>query len=89
VVIHQHGARGYVRDGESDWLDTKSKTAYLKAVMVGAGCAIAGSHACGDHGENPDSVAVNAALHEALEECPGIDASRTGLMGGGLGGALI
>ena len=21
VVIHNHGARGYVRDGESDWLD--------------------------------------------------------------------
>ena len=24
VVIHNHGARGYVRDGESDWLDTES-----------------------------------------------------------------
>jgi hypothetical protein len=34
-------------------------------------------------------VAANAALYEALEECPGIDTSRTGLMGGGLGGALI
>ena len=89
VVIHHHGARGYVRDGESDWLDTESKTAYLKAVRAGAGCAIAGSHACGDHWGNPDSVAANAALYEALEECPGIDTSRTGLMGGGLGGALI
>ena len=49
VVIHHHGARGYVRYGESDWLDTESKTAYLRAVRAGAGCAIAGSHACGDH----------------------------------------
>ena len=24
VVIHHHGARGYVRDGEADWLDTDS-----------------------------------------------------------------
>jgi len=89
VVIHHHGARGYVREGEADWLDTPSKTAYLEAVMRGTGCAIAGSHACGDHWGNPDSVAANAALHEALEECPGIDAGRTGLMGGGLGGALV
>jgi dipeptidyl aminopeptidase/acylaminoacyl peptidase len=89
VVIHHHGARGYVRDGESDWLDTESKTAYLRAVMAGGGCAIAGSHACGDHWGNPDSVAANAALYEGLLECPGIDATRVGLMGGGLGGALI
>jgi len=89
VVIHHHGARGYVREEEADWLDTPSKTAYLEAVMRGAGCAIAGSHACGDHWGNPDSVAANAALHEALVECTGIDASQTGLMGGGLGGALV
>jgi acetyl esterase/lipase len=89
VVIHHHGARGYVREGEADWLDTESKTAYLRAVMAGGGCAIAGSHACGDHWGNPESVAANAALFEALEESPHIDAGRTGLMGGGLGGALI
>ena len=89
VVIHHHGARGYVRDGEADWLDTDSKTAYLRAVMAGGGCAIAGSHACGDHWGNPDSVASNAALFEALEESPYVDTDRTGLMGGGLGGALI
>jgi dipeptidyl aminopeptidase/acylaminoacyl peptidase len=89
VVIHHHGARGYVRDGKSDWLDTESKTAYLNAVIAGGGCAIAGSHACGDHWGNPDSVAANAALYEALDECPNIDANRTGLMGGGLGGALV
>jgi dipeptidyl aminopeptidase/acylaminoacyl peptidase len=89
VVIHHHGARGYVRDGEADWLDTESKTAYLRAVVAGGGCAIAGSHASGDHWGNPDSVAANAALFEALEESPHVDSGRTGLMGGGLGGALI
>ena len=89
VVIHHHGARGYVRDGEADWLDTESKVAYLRAVMEGGGCSIAGSHACGDHWGNPDSVAANAALFEALVESPHIDAGRTGLMGGGLGGAII
>ena len=89
VVIHHHGAGGYVREGEADWLDTESKTAYLRAVMAGGGCAIAGSHACGNHWGNPDSVTANAALYDALDECPGVDATRTGLMGGGLGGALI
>jgi acetyl esterase/lipase len=89
VVIHHHGARGYVRDGEADWLDTDSKAAYLRAVMEGGVCAIAGSHACGDHWGNPDSVAANAALFEALVESPHIDAGRAGLMGGGLGGAII
>jgi acetyl esterase/lipase len=57
--------------------------------MAGGVCAIAGSHACGDHWGNPDAVAANAALFEALEESPHVDAGRTGLMGGGLGGALI
>ncbi|MGD2200003.1 MAG: prolyl oligopeptidase family serine peptidase [Candidatus Bathyarchaeota archaeon] len=89
VVVHHHGARGYVRDGEADWLDTESKTAYLRSVMEGGGCAIAGSHACGDHWGNPDSVAANAALFKALVESPQFDADRVGLMGGGLGGALI
>ncbi|MCW4035793.1 MAG: prolyl oligopeptidase family serine peptidase [Candidatus Bathyarchaeota archaeon] len=89
VGIHHHGARGYVREGEADWLDTESKAAYLRAVMEGGSCAIAGSHACGDHWGNPDAVAANAALFEALEESPHIDTGRTGLMGGGLGGALI
>ena len=56
VVIHHHGARGYVSDGEADWLDAPSKAAYLQAVMEGGRCAIAGSHACGDHWGNPDSV---------------------------------
>ena len=25
VVIHHHGARGYIRENEADWLDTNSK----------------------------------------------------------------
>jgi len=89
VVIHHHGARGYVRDGEADWLDTESKAAYLRAVMAGGGCAVAGSHACGDHWGNPDAVSANAALFEALDASPHIDTCRTGMMGGGLGGALV
>ena len=36
VLIHHHGARGYVKDGQSDWLDTPSKAAYLRAAMEGA-----------------------------------------------------
>jgi acetyl esterase/lipase len=89
VVIHHHGARGYVREDTADWLEEDYKVAYLGAVMAGGGCAIAGSHACGDHWGNPDAVAANAALFEALVESPHVDADRTGLMGGGLGGALV
>jgi len=89
VVIHHHGARGYVKEDTADWLEADYKVAYLEAVMAGGGCAIAGSHACGDHWGNPDAVAANAALFEALDESPHIDADRTGLMGGGLGGALV
>jgi len=78
-----------VREGSADWLEEPHKVAYLKAVMAGCGCAVAGSHACGDHWGNPDAVAANGALFEALAECPHIDAGRVGLMGGGLGGALV
>lgn len=89
VVIHHHGARGYVRDGTADWLEEGQKIAYLKAVMAGCGGAVAGSHACGDHWGNDDAVAANGSLFEALIECPYIDTKRVGLMGGGLGGALV
>lgn len=89
IVIHHHGARGYVRDGVADWLVEKQKVAYLTAVMVGGKCAIAGSHACGDHWGNTNAVMANRALFEILAECPSINISRVGLMGGGLGGALI
>ena len=89
LVIHHHGARGYVREGEADWIVTPSKKAFLDAVMRGGGCAIAGSHACGDHWGNECAVEANAALLEVLEDTKGIDTDRLGLMGGGLGGALI
>jgi len=89
VVIHHHGARGYVKEDTADWLEADFKVAYLKAVMAGGRCAVAGSHACGDHWGNADAVAANAALFKALEESTHIDTARTGLMGGGLGGALI
>lgn len=89
VVIHHHGARGYVKEDTADWLEADYKVAYLKAVMAGGQCAVAGSHACGDHWGNADAVAANAALFEALDESPHVDTGRTGLMGGGLGGALV
>ena len=89
VLIHHHGAGGYVRKGESDWLDTPNKAAYLRAAMEGSGCVVAGSHACGNHWGNPCSVEANAALLKYLEGIDGVDTSRLGFMGGGLGGAVI
>ncbi|MFQ6053589.1 MAG: alpha/beta hydrolase family protein, partial [Candidatus Bathyarchaeia archaeon] len=89
VVIHHHGARGYVREGAADWLEEEHKVAYLKAVMAGCGCAVAGSHACGDHWGNAEAVAANGALFQALLDSPHVDTGRIGLVGGGLGGVLV
>jgi dipeptidyl aminopeptidase/acylaminoacyl peptidase len=89
VVIHHHGARGYVRQGSADWLEEDYKVSILRAVMSGGGCAVAGSHACGDHWGNPAAVEADMALFHALSGIPGLDMSRVGLTGGGLGGALI
>jgi acetyl esterase/lipase len=89
IVIHHHGAGGYVRDGEADWLDTEFKEDYLKAVMEGGRCVIAGSHACGDHWGNPCAVEANFSLLRVLDNLKGIETDRLGLMGGGLGGALV
>jgi len=89
VVIHHNGARGYVREGEADWLGTESKAVFLRAVMEGSGCVVAGSHACGDHWGNGCAIEANTALLKMLDGCTGLDTSRLGLMGGGLGGALI
>ncbi|MCJ7506134.1 prolyl oligopeptidase family serine peptidase [Candidatus Bathyarchaeota archaeon] len=89
LAIHHHGARGFVKEGAADWLEEKSKLSYLKGVMDGAQCAIAGSHACGDHWGNKEAVAANAALLRTLNSFVTIDRDRVGLMGGGLGGALV
>ena len=89
VLIHHHGARGYVKEGEADWLDDASKTAYLAAAMRSSNCVVAGSHACGDHWGNNCAVEANRALLEYLNGLEGLNTSRLGLMGGGLGGALI
>jgi dienelactone hydrolase len=89
VVIHHHGYTGYVKDGAADWLDDEAKTTYLRAVMEGGRCAIAGSHACGNHWGNTQAQAANAALFELLVAQPSIDPKRIGLMGGGLGGLLL
>jgi dipeptidyl aminopeptidase/acylaminoacyl peptidase len=90
AVIHHHGFEGYLRDGAADWLEEDYKVGLFEAVMAaGGGCAVAGSHACGDHSGHDAAVAANAALFEALAESPFIAADRIGLMGGGLGGLLI
>jgi dienelactone hydrolase len=89
VVIHHHGFTGYVRDSASDWLDDEAKATYLRAVMEGGNCAIAGSHACGNHWGNAEAQAANAALFQLLVAHPSIDPKRMGLMGGGLGGLLL
>jgi len=89
VVIHHHGARGYVNENEADWLDNEYKAKYLKAMMADSGAIVASSHACGDHWGNSCSVKANAALLRQLDEINGLDTERLGLMGGGLGGALI
>ena len=88
VVVHNHGARGWVKDGSADWIEQPSKNTFLKAVMEN-GIVIAGNHACGDHWGNPCAVAANGALLKILDGCKGLNMSRLGLMGGGLGGALI
>ncbi|TFH17302.1 hypothetical protein E4H04_05230 [Candidatus Bathyarchaeota archaeon] len=89
VVIHHHGAGGYVREKEADWLDVGTKAAYLRAVMADSGAVIAGTHACGNHWGNRCAVEANAALIAALDEVEGLDTDRLGFMGGGLGGAVI
>lgn len=89
VIIHHHGARGYVKENESDWLDTQSKSDYLRAAMKDSGAVVAGSHACGDHWGNSCSIKANAELLKKLDTIRGLDTTRLGLMGGGLGGALI
>lgn len=88
VLIHHHGAGGYVREGSADWPDTESKAKSLRAIMEN-GIVLAGSHACGDHWGNPCAVAANAALLKELDETHGLNMSRLGLMGGGLGGTLV
>jgi dipeptidyl aminopeptidase/acylaminoacyl peptidase len=88
VLMHHHGAGGYVRDGSADWPDTESKATFLRAIMEN-GIVVAGSHSCGDHWGNPYAVAANAALLKELDATPGLDTSRLGLMGGGLGGTLV
>ena len=89
LVVHHHGARGYVKEGEADWMDTPAKVAFLRAAQEGSGGAVAGSHACGDHWGNSCAVEANKALLNALDMVKGLDTTRLGLMGGGLGGALI
>jgi len=88
VLVHNHGARGWVKEGTADWPDTEWKAGFFKAIMEN-GIVIAGSHACGDHWGNPCAVKANAALLADLSDVPGLDLSRLGLMGGGLGGALV
>lgn len=87
-VIQCHGNRGYVRNGEADWLTETPKTIFVD-MLLQAGIAVAGSHGTGNHWGRPSAVAANAALLNTLEGQPGLDKSRMGMLGGGLGGAVI
>lgn len=87
-VVHCHGNRGYVRDGQADWLDEETKSLFVK-LLVAAGIAVSGSHATGNHWGRPSAVAANGALFDALVSLVNLDKRRMGLMGGGLGGALV
>ena len=87
-VIHCHGNRGYVRDGEADWLDDENKSIFVR-MLVDAGIAVGSSHATGNHWGATAAVAANAALFDALVGEANVDTGRMGLMGGGLGGALV
>jgi len=88
VLIHNHGAGGYIREGVADWPDTEWKAGFLRAIMKN-GIVVASSNACGDHWGNPCAVKANEDLLADLAATPGLDTSRLGLMGGGLGGALV
>ena len=86
--MHCHGNRGYVRDGEADWLDEEAKSIFVR-MLLDAGIAVSGSHATGNHWGRPSAVAANGALFDALIAGANVDKGRMGIMGGGLGGALV
>lgn len=86
-VVHCHGNRGYVRNGEADWLDDDTKALFVRA-LIDTGIAVAESHATGNHFGRPSAVAANGVLFNALVEQTNLDSERMGLMGGGLGAAL-
>ena len=88
ILVHNHGAGGYIKESTADWPDTDWKASVLKSIME-KGIAVAGSHACGDHWGNPCAVAANAALLKDLDACSSLDTKRLGMMGGGLGGCQV
>ena len=87
-VIQCHGQHGYVKDGEADWLTEEDKLIFVNK-LLGAGIAVASTHATGNHWGRPNAVAATAALFDALVEGANLDKDRMGLWGGGLGGALL
>eukprot|EP01045_Picozoa_sp_COSAG04_P036089 COSAG04_NODE_8634_length_947_cov_3.212264_1_plen_126_part_01 len=58
-VLHCHGNKGYVRQGEADWLDQPAKFLFVDE-MLQRGIAVAESHACGNHWGRPNAVAAVA-----------------------------
>ena len=87
-VIQCHGHHGYVKNGEADWLTEDFKLEFVNS-LIDSGIAVASSHATGNHWGRPSAVAANGALFDSLVEGSNVDASRMGLWGGGLGGALL
>ncbi len=89
VLIHHHGAGGY-GDGGADWFEVDQKVGYLKAIMQATGCAVASSHACGDHWGNACSTQANGVYVSAACQLDfHMGAARVNLLGGGLGGVLV
>ena len=87
-VIQCHGHHGYVKDGEADWLTEDFKLSFVNS-LIDSGIAVASTNATGNHWGRPSAVAANGALFDSLVEGSNVDASRMGLWGGGLGGALL
>ena len=87
-VIQCHGHHGYVKDGEADWLTEDFKLSFVNS-LIESGIAVASTNATGNHWGRPSAVAANGALFDSLVEGSNVDASRMGLWGGGLGGALL
>ena len=90
IVIHHHGGGGFVIKGSADWIDGRDrpewhKVEYIKAVMESGKCAIASTHAGGDHWGNQHSVEANVELYETLMGSKYFDSKRVGMMSAGLG----
>ena len=84
VVLHFHGNRGYVKDGEADWLDEPKKQHFFKPVLD-SGFAIAGCHATGNHWGRGSAIRANYKFFEQLKNNIELNLSNITTWGCGLG----